>query len=76
MHSALFATIDRIQLVVSMSSTPIFCLTRKLHAIKHDLKAWKVVQFANLHMQVEKNENLQIVKSKLNDNPHNPRLND
>ena len=52
-----------------------FRITRKLHAIKRDLKVWSMKKFGNFRRQVDKNKGkLQFVESKLSDNPHSARL--
>ena len=56
--------------------TPMFRITRKLHAIKRDLKEWSSQRFGNYKRQIEKNtDKLKDVESQLLENPNSPRLN-
>jgi len=56
--------------------TPMFRLTRKLHAIKRELKDWSSQRFGNYKRQIEKNtDKLKIVESQLLGDPNSPRLN-
>jgi len=56
--------------------SPLFRITRKLHAIKRDLKDWSSQRFGNYKHQLEKNtEKLKFVESQLLEDPNSPRLN-
>ena len=59
-----------------VTGSPMFRITRKLRAIKCELKGWSSHKFGNLRKQIERNsERLKLVESQLIDNPNSPRLN-